>query len=155
MRTPEIVVTDTVDKRVEEIIGGGLNAYNDAVTGYADRQPLAVLVRDPASGEVLGGATGRSSLGLLFLELFYLPKPLRGSGIGTAVLRAFEAEGRRRGCVAGVLYTINFQAPGFYERHGWQRFGEIPCEPPGTSRIFLKKHFSAEPSSPDPVQEPG
>jgi hypothetical protein len=34
---------------------------------------------------------------------------------------------------------ISFQAPGFYERHGWKRFGEIPCHPPGTSRIFMTK----------------
>jgi GNAT superfamily N-acetyltransferase len=141
MSQHEIIVTDTVDDQIEEIIGGGLNAYNDEVTGYADRQPLAVLVTDPETGEVLGGATGRSSLGLLFLELFHLPAPLRGAGLGTSVLRAFEEEGRRRGCVAAVLYTISFQAPGFYERHGWRRFGEVACQPPGTSRIFLTKQL--------------
>lgn len=141
MSKPEIVVTDAVNKQIEEIIGGGLNSYNDEMTGYADRQPLAVLVKDPVTGDVLGGAMGRSSLGLLFLDLFHLPKELRGSGIGSSVLQAFEEEGRRRGCVTGVLYTISFQAPGFYERHGWRRFGEIACQPPGTSRIFLTKQF--------------
>ena len=141
MPGPEIVVTDEVSTEINEVIGGGLNAYNDAATGYADRRPLAVLVKDPATGELLGGATGRSSLGMLFLELFYLPKAIRGQGLGTAVLQAFEEEGRRRGCVAGVLYTISFQAPEFYERHGWRRFGEVACEPAGTSRIFLSKQF--------------
>jgi GNAT superfamily N-acetyltransferase len=141
MSKHEIIVTDTVGDQIEEIVGGGLNAFNDEVTGYADRQPLAVLVTDPETGEVLGGATGRSSLGLLFLELFHLPAPLRGAGLGTAVLRASEEEGRRRGCVAAVLYTISFQAPGFYERHGWRRFGEIACQPTGASRIFLTKQL--------------
>jgi hypothetical protein len=56
-------------------------------------------------------------------------------------LAAFEAEGKRRGCRAGVLYTISFQAPAFYEKHGWSRFGEIPCEPEGTSRIFMTKQL--------------
>lgn len=140
MSKPEIVVTENVSCEIEGIIGG-LNSYNDQTTGYADRQALAVLAKDPVTGEVLGGAMGRSSLGLLFLELFYLPEALRGSGIGTTILQAFEEEGRRRGCVAGVLYTISFQAPGFYERHGWHRFGEIPCQPPGTSRIFLTKRL--------------
>ncbi len=64
MSKHEIIVTDTVSDQIEEIIGGGLNSYNDEVTGYADRRPLAVLVTDPETGEVLGGATGRSSLGL-------------------------------------------------------------------------------------------
>jgi len=47
-----------------------------------------------------------------------------------------EEEARRRGCRAGVLYTISFQAPGFYQRLGRHVFGEIPCDPPGTSRFF-------------------
>ena len=137
----DVTITDAITQQVAELIGGGLNSYNDDVTGYADRLPLGVLVKHPATGEVLGGATGRSSLGLLVLDLFYLPEALRGLGIGTAILRAFEEEGRRRGCVAGVLYTISFQAPEFYERHGWRRFGEIACAPPGASRIFLMKQL--------------
>lgn len=134
----DILTTDTIDPAWETLIGNGLNAFNDTVTGYADRHPLAILARDD-DGTVLGGALGRSSLGLLFLDLFYLPASLRGGGIGRDILARFEAEGRRRGCRSAVLYTISFQAPEFYARHGWQRFGEIPCDPPGTSRVFMTK----------------
>jgi GNAT superfamily N-acetyltransferase len=139
MRKPDLVVTDVIDDETARVIGGGLNGFNDAVTGMSDRRLLAVVVRDPATGDTVGGAIGRSSLGLLFLDLFFLPERLRGSGLGTKVLRAFEAEGRERGCQSAVLYTISFQAPGFYERNGWRRFGEVPCKPPGTSRIFMTK----------------
>jgi GNAT superfamily N-acetyltransferase len=141
MQRPNIVVTDVVDHAVEQAIGGGLNAFNAAASGISDRRPLAVVTKDPASGDVVGGAIGRSSLGLLFLDLFFLPEAVRGSGLGSEVLRAFEDEGRRRGCRSAVLYTISFQAPGFYERNGWRRFGEIPCDPPGTSRIFMTKEL--------------
>lgn len=139
MCTARIVVTDTVTPEMQVVIGGGLNGFNDSAVGYADRAALAVVVRDAACDIVLGGAIGRSSLGLLFLDQFYLPPQLRGHGMGTAILAAFEDEGRRRGCVAGVLYTISFQAPEFYERHGWRRFGQVDCLPPGTSRIFFSK----------------
>lgn len=141
MRKPQVVVSDNVTDEMMQLIGGGLNDFNDEVTGCADRKPIAVVATDPSTGAILGGATGRSSLGLLFLELFYLPPNHRGAGLGTEILRAFEEEGRRRGCIAAVLYTISFQAPGFYERHGWRRFGEIGCEPPGTSRIFFSKQL--------------
>ncbi|CAJ0702751.1 GNAT family N-acetyltransferase [Ralstonia holmesii] len=139
MHAPEIIVTNEADDETIQIIGNGLNHFNDQHVGYGDRQPLAVLVRDPQSGDVVGGASGRTSLGLLFLDLFHLPETLRGMGIGTEVLRRFEDEGRRRGCRSAVVYTISFQAPQFYERNGWVRFGEVPCDPPGTSRIFLSK----------------
>jgi GNAT superfamily N-acetyltransferase len=138
---PELIVTDAVDAGMEAVLAAGLNSFNDEVVGYADRRRLAVVVRDPATGQMLGGAIGRSSLGLLFLDMFYLPPALRKSGLGSKVLRMFEDEGRRRGCASAVLYTISFQAPGFYERCGWQRFGEIACDPPGTKRVFMTKRL--------------
>jgi GNAT superfamily N-acetyltransferase len=135
----EIVVSDTIDPVLEQVVSAGLDAFNASAAGYNDWRPIAVTLRDAATGEVLGGATGRTSLGLLFLDLFYLPERLRGAGVGSGILDAFEAEGRARGCRSAVLYTISFQAPDFYERRGWVRFGEVPCDPPGTSRVFMSK----------------
>ncbi|MHC8380237.1 GNAT family N-acetyltransferase [Pseudomonas sp. LB3P14] len=134
-----IVVSDIIEPEVEQVLSAGLSAFNDQMTGINDRQSLAVTVRDPQTHQVLGGITGRTSLGLLFLDLFYLPESLRGSGLGSRLLKAYEDEGRRRGCRSAVLYTLSFQAPEFYEKHGWQRFGEVPCDPPGTSRVFMSK----------------
>lgn len=120
------------------LISQGLDAFNAQASGIDDRIPLAVTVLD-ANGTTLGGVTGRTSLGVLFLDVFFLPEALRGAGLGRRILAAAEAEAVRRGCHTGVLYTISFQAPGFYQRHGWRVFGEIPCDPPGTTRIFLRK----------------
>lgn len=139
MKECHIEISDRVTPEITSCIAEGLDRFNDQQIGYGDRLPLAVVVKDPDSGEVLGGITGRSSLWLLFLDLFYLPEALRGAGLGSELLRRFEQEGRRRGCLSAVLYTISFQAPDFYQRHGWQRMGEVPCLPPGTSRIFMSK----------------
>lgn len=139
MKKCHIEISERVTQEITSCIAEGLDRFNDQHIGYGYRLPLAVVVRDPDSGEVLGGITGRSSLGLLFLELFYLPEALRGAGLGSELLRRFEQEGRRRGCLSAVLYTISFQAPDFYQRHGWQRMGEVPCLPPGTRRIFMSK----------------
>jgi hypothetical protein len=43
-----------------------------------------------------------------------------------------------------VLYTISFQAPGFYAKRGYRAFGKIDCDPPGTSRIFMVKDLNWE-----------
>ena len=138
---PEIFVTDAPIAEDVALVSDSLDAFNVQATGIEDRQPLAVLVRDPQTHRVVGGLTGRTSLGLLFVDLFHLPPELRGSGLGSEVLRRAEAEGRRRGCHRAVLYTISFQAPDFYKRHGWETFGEIPCDPPGTSRVFMSKNL--------------
>lgn len=139
---PEIVVTDLIAASVVNVIGGGLNEFNVA-KGIGDSRPLAVVLTDPETQRVLGGAVGRSSLGTLFLDLFYLPEEFRGRGLGTKILKEFEDEGRRRGCRSAFVYTISLQAPYFYTRNGWRAFGRIPCDPPGASRIFMIKNLEA------------
>jgi GNAT superfamily N-acetyltransferase len=139
MSMPLIVTTDAPDAADLAIIADGLDQFNIDVSGIADRRALAVLIKDPETRQTIGGATGRTSLGLLFIDIFFVPEALRGMGIGSQILQMAEAEGRRRGCRAAVLYTISFQAPEFYKKHGWREFGAIPCDPPGTSRVFLTK----------------
>lgn len=137
MRT-ELVLTDTPTDAAQSIIEDGLADYNEQQAGYRDWRGLAVLVTDN-DDEVLGGLVGRTSLGLLFVDLFYLPPSLRRSGIGARVLRLAEEEANRRGCVSAVLFTISFQAPEFYARHGWHEVSRVPCLPPGTSRVIMAK----------------
>ena len=122
---PILTLTDAPDEKARAVVSEGLNLHNAKAAGYTDSRPLAVLVTDPASGEVIGGIIGRTSFGLLFIDTVYLPASLRGRDIGTRALDMAEEEGRRRGCCAAVLYTISFQAPGFYGRRGWRVFGEI------------------------------
>jgi GNAT superfamily N-acetyltransferase len=140
MSGPTVVVMDAPDQQTVDLIQQGLGEYNIEQAGLHDRRAVAVLAKDEA-GKTLGGVLGRTSLGLLFLDTFYLPKAQRGAGLGSRILAAAEEEGRKRGCRAAVLYTISFQAPDFYKRHGWRVFGEIPCDPPGTSRIFMTKEL--------------
>lgn len=132
-------ICENMDTEKSLAIEEGLNAFNDLMTGINDRKPLSVLIKSTKTGEVLGGMQGRSSLGLLFIDLFFLPPELRKMGLGTDILNRFENEGRRRGCTAAFLYTISFQAPDFYKKNGWEEFGRIDCEPEGTSRIFMRK----------------
>jgi GNAT superfamily N-acetyltransferase len=139
---PLVTVTDAPDPQEEDAIRVGLGRFNEEQTGIKDSRPLAVVVRDPETKQPLGGLTGRTSLGLLFIDLFFLPHDLRGGGLGSRLLRLAEDEARKRGCVSAVLYTINFQAPGFFERHGYRVLGTIDCLPPGTSRIFMTKRLA-------------
>jgi GNAT superfamily N-acetyltransferase len=136
---PILVFPQSRDPTAEAVVTGGLAAYNKEKFGRVDTRTLDILVRDDNSGEVVGGLLGRSSLGLFFLDLFYLPEALRGSGLGSRIIKLAEDEARRRDCTAAVVFTVTFQAPEFYERHGYRRFGEIACPPDGATRIFLSK----------------
>ena len=136
---PVITLSDKPDAKAKTVIEEGLYHYNKEQAGRADYRDLNVLVSDPETHDVLGGIVGHTSLGVCFIDLVYLPESLRGQDVGTQMLAAAEDEARRRGCRVAVLYTISFQAPGFYERHGYRAFGAVPCNPPGTSRVFMSK----------------
>jgi GNAT superfamily N-acetyltransferase len=133
-----LTVTDAPDTQARTVISEGLAAYNQASSGVADGRDLGVLVKN-ATGVVVGGIIGRTSLGLLFIDLVYLPATLRRHGLGGRMLKLAEDEGRARGCVSAMLYTISFQAPAFYVRQGWREFGRVPCKPDGAARIFFTK----------------
>ena len=75
---------------------------------------------------------GRTSLGLFFIDLIFLPKELRGKRLGSEIIEAAEDEARKRGCTSAVLYTITFQAPGFYERQGYRCSGVSSVRHPAT-----------------------
>jgi GNAT superfamily N-acetyltransferase len=146
---PSLTLTDAPGDRAQAVIREGLGNYNAEQAGYRDARPLAVLVSDPETREVIGGLVGRTSMGLLFIDLFFLPKRLRKNRIGSQIINMAEAEATRRGCSRAVLFTVTFQAPGFYERQGYQVLGRIECDPPGHTRICMTKSLGAAPR-PDP-----
>ncbi len=133
-----VILTDAPDAGFRTMLDEGLAEYNQRMSRLRDQRPLAVTVHDPDTGAPVGGLLGRTSMGLFFLDLFYLPNKLRGNGIGSEALRMAEVEAITRGCRAGTLVTVNFQAPEFYARHGWKEFGRI-ASAPGVERIFMRK----------------
>ena len=52
---PDIFVTDELDSADAAVISDGLRAYYLSQTGYYDFRPLAVFVRDPQTGKIIGG----------------------------------------------------------------------------------------------------
>ena len=54
---PTVTVTDAPDDNARARVADGLSGYNDEKAGYRDYRPLAVVVSDPATGEVIGGLT--------------------------------------------------------------------------------------------------
>lgn len=134
-----ITLTNQMDATSREKISGQLDRFNVVQTGISDNTVLDVILKDTASNAVIGGLVGRTSLGIFFINYLVLPEELRGQGLGRDILLMAEREAGRRGCSEVVLFTMNIQAPGFYEKNGYQVFGTIPCDPPGNARIFMRK----------------
>ena len=138
---PDITVAEELDPADVAVITDGLRAYYVNQAGYYDFRPLAVFVRDPQTGKVVGGLYGRSEFGLVYVAWFFLPESLRRAGIGSRVLAMAEEEGRRRGCTRIALTTLSIEAPGFYKKQGYGVAATIDCEPPGLTRYYMMKRL--------------
>jgi GNAT superfamily N-acetyltransferase len=102
-----------------------LVSANLARGGPGDYRNIAVILRDPDTGEASSGVWGSILYGWLFIELLYVAEPNRRHGLGSRLLTAVEDAARERGCVGAWLSTYAFQAPGFYEKNGYEPFGEL------------------------------
>jgi GNAT superfamily N-acetyltransferase len=142
-KEPILALTDMPSAQEEAVIRDGLSLYNFGQAGYRDQRPLAVLASDPDNGEVIGGLIGRTSMGLLFIDRFFLPESVRNRGLGSQLIRMAEEEGARRGCARAVLFTVHFQAPGFYLRQGYEVLGRLELDPPGHTRFIVTKKLGA------------
>ena len=140
-KAPNIIVAEELDPADVAVITDGLRAYYVNQAGHYDFHPLAVFVRDPQTGKVVGGLHGRSEFGLVYVAWLFLPEHLRRVRIGSRVLAMAEEEGRRRGCTRIALTTLSIEAPGFYKKQGYDIVATIDCEPPGLTRYYMMKNL--------------
>lgn len=138
---PKLTLTSDPDAAARGVVLDQLVAFNVGRAGAHGRTPLAVLIEDPRTGAVVGGLWGRTSWRWLTIETLFVPEAHRAAGLGSDIVGRAEREAVRRGCIGAWVDTHSFQAPGFYERMGYRRFGEIDDYPPGHARVFLLKRF--------------
>jgi GNAT superfamily N-acetyltransferase len=112
--------------------------FNANATGYHDARLLAGRICDEA-GTVVAGFSGYTWGGCCELANVWVDQRRRGQGLGTRLLRRAEDEARARGCRRIVLATHTFQAPGFYERMGYQRKYAIEGRPHGFEDVIYVK----------------
>jgi len=135
-----IVVSD-VDQGLRQSLDEEINAFNVAVTGYADGRLLCIAVREN-DGELRAGLYGWTWGGCGYIDLLWVRDDHRGSGLGSRLLAAAEQEIQHRGCEQVALSTHSFQAPGFYARFGYQECGRTPACPRGYDDIHFVKRLT-------------
>ena len=98
--------------------------YDDNVerTGLSDGQWLSIFVRDD-DGVIAAGLHGWTWGGGCRVQTLWVRSDLRRHGYGTRLLAAAEQEARARGCDRLFLDTFSFQAPLFYQKHGYEIVG--------------------------------
>ncbi|MGO4705849.1 GNAT family N-acetyltransferase [Microvirga sp. 2MCAF38] len=136
---PVLVETDAPPASAYEALLAPLRRFTVESVGVLDNHDFAILIPDPKTGEPIGGLWAQSRWGGFHIEMLIVPASLRGQGVGSRLMNAAETAARRQNCHHIWLETYNFQARPFYERFGFQVFGQIEGPAPIYPRFFMKK----------------
>ena len=133
-------VTDHPEKGDIEFLDERIDEFNAKQTGFYDGRLLSIFLKD-ADGAISAGLRGHTWGGCCEIKLLWVDERHRRSGIGSQILSAAEREARQRGCSQVVLSSHSFQAPGFHEKKGYRRIGEVEGYPSGYANILLLKQL--------------
>jgi GNAT superfamily N-acetyltransferase len=129
------------DTELDERLDAELTAYNLATAGVQEQTGFTVRIDDDA-GDLVAGLSGWTWGSCAGISLVWVRSDRRARGTGARLLEAAEHLARERGCAQIVVSSFTFQAPGFYERHGFvetARIHGLPLE--GAAVVHLVKRL--------------
>jgi GNAT superfamily N-acetyltransferase len=110
-------------------VEASLEQFMTVQVGKPVREPFALAIIDDDPNRPIGGLWAMSLWGSFYVNVVFVPDAMRGEGLGTDLLAQAETEARVRGCWHMWLDTYDFEARPFYERLGFEVFGQL--EGPG------------------------
>jgi GNAT superfamily N-acetyltransferase len=136
---PELlnIAIEPPDEQVTAQIHDGLRAFNRRIEG-SERQSFNVTLRD-GDGRLQGALLAATRFDVLNIQDLFVEEPHRRDGHGAKLIAMAETEARRRGAKLGCVMTFSWQARPFYEKQGYEIFGEIPYLDGAHKLYWLKK----------------
>lgn len=140
----DILVTTSPTKEDLKTLSEGIGSYNQDYlpdeVGFEKDTKFAVIAKDD-NGKVLGGIRANAYWNYCIIELLWLSKESRGLGLGSQLIESAENFAKEKGLGYMRTETLSFQARPFYEKLGYQLFGELPDYPKGHTTYCLVKEL--------------
>lgn len=121
----------------------GLLKYNMKQTNGELQVPNVEFVNVARNEKdvIIGGVSGSTYLSSLEIEVLWVQEDYRGQNIASRLLEEIEHRAKDAGCQLVHLTTYSFQAPCFYQKHGYVICGEINGFPNDIRLYTLKKQL--------------
>ena len=135
----ELKLENTESERTHEL-ANLIRAYNRANREPSKSEPLNIYLEDE-EGNLMAGMVAETFGNWLEIEYLYVREDLRGQGLGSRILKMAEKESRERRCKYSFVDTFNFQAPKFYEKHGYKEVFALKKYPYTGERYYYTKEL--------------
>ena len=129
---------DNTESQKAQEIGNLIRSYNRSKREAAESEPLNLYVEDD-SGQLMAGLVAETFGNWLEIEYLFVKEDLRGQGIGSQLLHQAESEAKKRNCRFAFVNTYQFQAPAFYQKHGYKEVFTLKDYPYTGQRHYYQK----------------
>ena len=129
---------DNTESQKSQEIGNLIRSYNRSKREVAESEPLNLYVEDD-SGQLMAGLVAETFGNWLEIEYLFVKEDLRGQGIGSQLLQQAESEAKKRNCRFAFVNTYQFQAPAFYQKHGYKEVFTLKDYPYTGQRHYYQK----------------
>ncbi|WP_235973638.1 GNAT family N-acetyltransferase [Peribacillus faecalis] len=103
-----------------------------------DYERITITLKDE-QGHIVGGLLAVIEWQSLHIDVLWVDNSLRGEGQGKKLVSIAEKIASEKGCTLIKLDTFSFQALEFYQKLGYEVFGELKDFPAGHTQYYLYK----------------
>ena len=141
MNTNHVMTKSIPSPEELQFLEDRLYEFNCAQTGQDDGQLFAFFIRDDRQ-EIVAGISGWTWAHACEIRELWVHPLWRRQGYGRTLLESAEQEARVHGCRVILLSSFSFQAPGFYQKCGYELAWRLDDFPPGHQYCYLVKRFT-------------
>ena len=121
-------------------IGNLIRSYNRSKREPVESEPLNIYIEDD-NGQLLAGIAAETYGNWLEIEYLFVTENFREQGIGSQLLQQAESEAKKRNCCFAFVNTFQFQAPAFYQKHGYKEVFTLKYYPYTGQRHYYQKEL--------------
>jgi GNAT superfamily N-acetyltransferase len=142
-QSDQLTFSNTPTEQEVDLIRRRLEAFNREQThGKYDEPGIEInLVLKDSAGNVVGGINASTMLRVMHLEALWVAREHRKLGYGRDLVLAAERIGFEKGCITSQTWSLSFQAPGFYQKIGYEVLGVYDGYPDGITETVLMKRL--------------
>jgi ribosomal protein S18 acetylase RimI-like enzyme len=135
----EILLDETGNTAFKNPIIQGVRAYNFPYLGAWESKPFTFYIKD-SDETIIAGAFGRYiPYELVEIDCIWVEEKYRKQKLGARIAKAVEDFAKNHGAKCINLYTMDFQAVGFYKTLGFVLLAIIPKWAKDYDAHFMRK----------------
>jgi len=125
-------------QQLVQLLEDKIYEHNSRALNKDDGQLFSKIVRGEDKN-IIAGIAGWTWANACEITQLWVGENVRKNGIGKMLLEAAEGEAKNKGCLTILVRSYSFQAPHFYEKHGYKVELKLSGFPEGHAYYILVK----------------